>query len=228
LPKPILVDHRWGSNPSACGVVAEDLFKLGYHPLVRQLTTGDFVFGVQGFGRVGIEMKEVRDLLVSHVDGRLDDELFRLQRDCALACLLIVGPLGCAADIPAVGGFTWTAVDNLIAGRQMRGIVVLRCDHDGIADRIAAWDKYLSRQPQRLVRPRRQHLPYMGKMTERAEVVYSLLASVKGVRDKSTIAARLADSKPLSEIFSMEVNAWREQGFSKLMAERLSAHVREV
>jgi ERCC4-type nuclease len=228
VSKPILLDHRWGSNPAARDRVASNLEALGYAPLVRQLDTGDFIFNVDGFGRVGIEMKEIRDLLVSHIDGRLDSELFRLQRDCALAALLIVGPLGCAADVPAVGGFGWNAVDNLIAGRQMRGIIVLRCDHDGIADRIAAWDKYLSRQPQRLQRPRQQHLPYMGKMTERAEVIYSLLQSVKGVRDKSSIATRLADTMPLASVFSMDANGWRTQGFSKLMAERLAAQVTEV
>lgn len=223
--KVILIDHRWGSNPQWRDETAAELRELGYEPVVRQLDVGDFMWG-SPHGRVGVELKGVNDLLRSHQNGRLDDELYRLQRAAAVPILLIYGALGSDVDVPPVAGFTWHAVDNMLLGRQLRGILVARTGDSTIAKRIASIEQYLSRSVRRTPR-RAPHFPYMGPMTDRAEVVYALLSTAKGIRNKAAIAEKLAANYTLSEIFTWDEAAWRAQGFTKLMARRLAGKLRE-
>jgi len=233
-PKTILVDHRWGQVPQAWKGQApqaredfvEELRQLGYNPIVRQLGTGDLIWSAP-VGRVGVELKCLRDLLTSLSEGRLDDELMRLRLTCTLAILCITDPLGYEADIPA-GRFTFDSIDNMLVGRQNRGVLVARtAGEESLAQRIHSLVRYLDRPQQKLLRPKKVHFPYMGKLTDRAEVIYALLASVKGIRDKAAIAERLA-AQPLARVFSYRYDDWRGCGFSKLMAQRLEQHLMEV
>jgi ERCC4-type nuclease len=220
MSKLILVDHRWGQATQVRDAFVEDLQNRGYQAMVRQLTTGDLIWS-SVVGRVGVELKSPLDLLRSHMEGRLDQELYRLQREFALSVLLITEPLGFEADVPAIGGFTWNAVDNLLAGRQMRGILVTRRGEAPLADRVDSLVKYLDRSQQRLVRPRQRHFPAMEKLSDRAEVVYALLSAVKGIRHKAEISETLAAKLALHDIIQLSETGWREAGFTKLMAGRL-------
>lgn len=219
------MDHRWGQAPQARDAFVEELASYGYNPIVRQLETGDLVWTAP-VGRVGVELKALRDLFVSLQEGRLDSELMRLRQSCVLAILCITEPLGYEADLPA-SRFTFDSIDNMLVGRQNRGVLVARVSgEESLAQRIHSLVRYLDRPQQKLLRPKQVHFPYMGKMTDRAEVIYSLLASVKGIRDKAAIAEKLSVHS-LAEVFSYRYDDWRGCGFSKTMATRLEERLHD-
>lgn len=226
-PKLLLVDPRWGQAPERRDQFVAALTQLGYCPVLRQLATGDIVWSSR-MGRVGVEMKGMEDLLTSHQEGRLDDELYRLQREFAVAVLLLTEPLGYDVDVPPIGGFSWHAVDNLLVGRQLKGIIVARCNEVGPAQRIDKLYRYLERPQQRVIRPRERHFPAMGRMSARAETIYRLLQAVRGIRNKAEIAERMAGSHSLADVTAMTAKSWHEAGFTKLMAGRLAKFCREV
>lgn len=207
------------------GFVNDQLGTLGYHVIVRQLHTGDYIWAVPG-GRAGMELKQIQDLLTSRANGRLNEQLFRLSRLFSLPLLLVVGAIDHDLDLPTRGGWTYNSMDNMLVGRQRRGIIVARCSgYDDVSDRIHSLVRYTTRPMRDRPRVRRYAIP--GAISGRAEVVYSLLASVKGIRDKTAVAERLAANHALSSLFQWGANQWKEVGFTKLMATRLDARLRE-
>jgi ERCC4-type nuclease len=197
-----------------------------YQVMVRQVPTGDFIWQVEG-GRAGCEAKTVRDLVDSAQSGRLDEQLFRLQRNFTVAILFVVG-LATPLDVPDIGGWTYNGIDNLLVGRNRRGILTSRCASEEpaeVGDRLNSLIRYTRKAPRRALRPR--HYPISGRLSDRAEVVHALLSSVRGVRDKSRIAERLAAGSSLADIFSFTDADWRERGFTKLMASRLADRCKE-
>ena len=231
MAKLVLIDPRWGQGEASAQLrqeCVEEFQNEGYKAILKQMTTADVVFTVPQ-GRVGIEMKNVRDLLDSHREGRLDNELYRLAREFAVPVLCITEHLGSEADIPESGGWSFPAVDNMLFGRQVRGVHVIHCGTMSIAHRIIRFEQYLGRmKDKQIVRPKKRHFPAMGKLTVRAEIVYALLSGIKGIKGKAEIAEALASQMSLQDIFGLDKDGWREKGFSPLMAGRLSVLVQET
>ena len=192
------------------------------------------------YGRVGVELKSLDDLCNSvntanqNMIPRLDDELRRLQESYGLAILL-------AHDYAkweflfsrgkTQGRWTPEAVDNILFGRQLYGIVVARArattGSHGVAVRLASLHHYTQTPgtANKLLPPHR--FTYMGPMTDRAEVIFTLLSRLRGMKNKRDIAEKLADLGSLREVTSWEAPKFRELGMTKLMAERLDKLLKE-
>lgn len=228
MTRLLVVDHRWGGR-SLLDEFSQEMSSLGYEVQVRQLETGDLVWGCP-LGRVAVEIKQPADLLRSHQDGRLDEQLQRLVRYAAVPILLVWGRLGDSLDIPPVGGFTWTAVDNLLFGRQLSGVMVAHTGDLTLAQRVDGLYRYLERRSGGRRRPpsRQVPLPYMGELTRRAEVIYHLLHAVGGVRDKWELAETLAARYSVRDICSWGPKEWRAAGFSPHMAKKIDRFLSEL
>jgi len=191
------------------------------------------------YGRVGVELKELADLCNSlntanqNMIPRLDDELRRLQESYALAILL-------AHDYAkweflykqgkTVGRWTPEIIDNILFGRELYGIMVARSrstkGEHGIAPRLASLYHYTQKAPtNKLLPPRR--FTYMGPMTDRAEVIFTLLSRLRGFKNKRDMAEKMADLGSLREVMTWETEKFRELGMTKLMAERLDKLLKE-
>ena len=211
--------------------VISQLEGLGFSPRILPLSSGDYAWGTPVYGRVGVEAKDINDLIGSSETAnanfipRLDDELRRLIEDYGLPVLL-------AHDYArwehfADGDDRWSieAVDNLLAGRQMRGVLVVRArgtkGKHGLALRLASLYHYTQKPLlDRLLLPRR--FSYMGPMSNRAEVVYTLLSRLGGFKNKRQMSEKLADTTSLKELFAWDVDQFRSSGFTKLMAGRVA------
>ena len=191
------------------------------------------------YGRVGVELKSLDDLCNSvntanqNMIPRLDDELRRLQESYGLAILL-------AHDYAkweylykrgkTVGRWTPEAIDNILFGRQLYGLVVARArstkGEHGIAPRLASLYHYTQKAPtNKLLPPHR--FTYMGPMTDRAEVIFTLLSRLRGMKNKRDMAEKLADLGSLRDVASWEAPKFCELGMTKLMAERLEKLLKE-
>lgn len=218
--KLILADHRQPAE------VNEGLERRGYTVMVRELKTGDYIWTVPG-GRAGLEVKDFNDLLSSHRNGRLDEQLYRLRREFRLPLLLALGMYDTDLAFPENSGWSAIGADNMFIGREMRGIVVVRaCPGYGDAperiDHLVTYTKKVNS-----TKPRHRSYVFSAPaLTRKEEVVYGLLASVKGVRDKEGRAKALAAEHTLAELFTWEEEQWREAKFTKMMAGRLSERLR--
>ncbi len=211
---------------------------LGFELYVRS-QPADVSWSSPVYGRVGVELKALDDLCNSvntanqNMIPRLDDELRRLQETYGLAILL-------AHDYAkweflfsrgkTVGRWTPEAVDNVLFGRELYGILVARArattGAHGIAVRLASLYHYTQKAPtNKLLPPHR--FTYMGPMTDRAEVIFTLLSRLRGFKNKRDMAEKLADLGSLREVVSWEAPRFRELGMTKLMAERLEKLLKE-
>lgn len=191
------------------------------------------------YGRVGVELKSLDDLCNSvntanqNMIPRLDDELRRLQESYGLAILL-------AHDYAkweflfsrgkTHGRWTPEAIDNILFGRQLYGITVARArattGSHGVAVRLAALYHYTQTPTaNKLLPPHR--FTYMGPMTDRAEVIFTLLSRLRGFKNKRDMAEKMADLGSLRDVMAWETDRFREVGMTKLMAERLEKLLKE-
>lgn len=204
----------------------------GFKVSVKKLPAGDIWWGSPVYGRCGAEMKDVVDLLGSmdtpnaNMIPRLEDELRRLQENVALPILLTHGWAKWEHFAKDSEDTRWSleAVDNLLFGRQLRGIYHCRARNTkgehGLTQRLTSlW--YYTQKPllDRLIVKR--HFPYMGPMTDRAEVIYALLSHMKGLKNKRHWAEKLAAGGSIIEIVAKEETDLLEMGLSKMMAKKL-------
>lgn len=229
----ILVDKRqadWQEN---------HLRGHGFDVRMVMLPAGDFAWSTP-WGRVGIEDKPLSALVTDKRSGRLDDELRRLVAMYELPVLFIRGMPSVAADgsirwLPQEAqyrdGWTIDALDNLLLGRQMKGVYVTWCPSDGyLGNRLLSLYKYTQRRPQdESLKPQRpQVMPWLGPLTGRAELLFTLLGQVRGVRDRRELAERLAANYTLGQVLNFTVDDWKREGMTKLMAGRIAEHMKAV
>ncbi len=232
----ILVDDR---QPDW---MAPQLAKNGFTPHVARLECGDFAWRSPVWGLVGFEDKTIPDLVNSRTSGRLDSQLQRMSEQYELSGLFIRGTIqdwvsrAYAIDANAKKKHDvdspatmpnhlkdFTALDNILLGRQLRGVMVVHCQQTKqIHKRLASLFDYLERPKSKDSPVLEAHFPYVGPMTDKAEVVYRILAAVPSIRDKRGIAERLAEQFSLSAVLGWAEDDWRAAGFTKKMAGRLA------
>ncbi len=216
------------------------LESLGFKLYVKS-QPADVSWSSPVYGRVGTELKSLDDLCNSvntanqNMIPRRDDELRRLQETYGLAILL-------ARDYAkweymftkgisvAAHGWTPQAVDNILVGRQLYGVMVARArttaGAHGVAVRLASLYHYTQKAPtNKLVPPHR--FTYMGPMTDRAEILFTLLSRLRGFKNKRDMAEKLADLGSIQEVTAWDAAQFRDVGMTKLMAERLEKLLRE-
>ena len=214
------------------------LVGLGFKMYVKS-QPADVSWSSPVYGRVGVELKALDDLCNSvnvanqNMIPRLDDELRRLQESYGLAILM-------AHDYAkweylfhegkTQGRWTPEIIDNILFGRQMYGVVVARARgnraKNGVAPRLASLYHYTQKPPtNKLLPPHR--FTYMGPMTDRAEVIFTLLSRLRGFKNKRDMAEKLADLGSIQEVTAWDAAQFREVGMTKLMAERLEKLLRE-
>lgn len=113
----------------------------------------------------------------------------------------------------------------------MKGVYVTWCHSDAyLGERLMSLYQYTQRRPDDpTTKPQRpQVMPWLGPLTGRAELLFTLLGQVKGVRDRRELSEKLATKYTLGQLMDMEVDAWREEGLTKLMAGKIQAHMRAV
>jgi hypothetical protein len=203
------------------------------------LPAGDFAWSTP-WGRVGLEDKPLTALVTDRRSGRLDDELRRMVATYELPILFIRGLPKVETDgalrwLPQEAGYRegWTidSLDNLLLGRQMKGVYVTWCPTDAyLGTRVMSLYQYTQRRPQDQNRPlqRPQIMPWLGPLTGRAELIYVMLGQVRGVRDRRELAEKLATKYTLGQLLDLDEAGWKEQGLSKLMGGRIAAHFRAV
>lgn len=206
---------------------------------MAMLPAGDFAWSTP-WGRVGLEDKPLTALVTDRRSGVLDDELRRLVATYELPILFIRGYPSVSADgslrwLPQEAqyreGWTIDALDNLLLGRQLKGVYVAWCPSDTyLGERLMSLYRYTQRRPQdESVKPSRgQVMPWLGPLTGRAELVYTLLGQVKGVRNRRELSEALASKHDLGSIFNMTAEQWASEGLTKLMAGRVVQHMRAV
>lgn len=198
------------------------------------LPAGDYCWGSPVYGRVGVEAKEVTDLLSSvdtanaNMIPRLDDELRRLQESYSLPILLTHGWGKWEFLNRDTSGGRWTleSIDNLILGRQLRGIVHVRArgtkGAHGLGQRLVSLHQYTQKPLlDRLIVPR--YFPYTGPLSERSEALYGLLARLRGLKHRKELAETWAARFSISEVVAKEVDDLIDMGLSKVMARRFVA-----
>lgn len=220
--------------------MARKLEAMGLSVVVKPLPSGDFAWSAERFGMVGVEDKTLTGLLGDHRTGVLDDQLRRLCEDYALPILLIRGlPVVKGGQLSfwswteqeRLGGWSHVALDNMLVGRQLRGIVVAWAATSGVAiERLLALYRYTRESaPGGPDRPPRAYLPWMGPLTGRAEVFYAILRQVPNLRNRRELATRLAAEATLTDLLTWGEAEYREKlGVTKLMAGRLAAAIQEL
>jgi hypothetical protein len=233
----ILVDDR---QPDW---MAPQLAKNGFYPHVTRLDCADFVWRSKTWGLVGLEDKTVSDLAGSRTSGRLDAQLRRMSETYDLFGIFLRGTISdwvsrahamnaaskrSNRDVDDPGGIPkhlrdYPALDNILLGRQLRGAFVVTCQQTKqIHKRLASVYDYLERPKAQDAPVLEAHFPYTGPMTDKAEVVYRMLAAVQGIRGKKEIAEKLAEQFLLGDILQWDESDWRVAGFTKKMAGRLA------
>jgi len=208
----------------------------GFDVRMVMLPSADFAWSTP-WGRVGIEDKPLTALVTDRRSGRLDDELRRLVSQYELPILLIRGYphingsgelLWAPQEQEYRKGWTIDSLDNLLLGRQMKGVYVTWCHSDAyLGDRLMAIYKYTQRRPDdAATRPMRsQVMPWLGPLTGRAELIYTLLGQVKGVRDRRELSEKLAATYNWGELIELTPEELMTHGISKLMAHRIKSHI---
>ena len=227
--------------------MAPQLKAHGFSPHVSRLECGDFAWRSTVWGLVGFEDKTIPDLVNSRTSGRLDSQLRRMQKQYDLSGLFIRGTIADwiarahvidassknSHDVDNPGGMPnhlkdFTAIDNILLGRQLRGVFIINCQQTKqIYKRLASVYDYLERPKSKDAPVLEAHFPYIDAMTDKAEVIYRMLAAVPSIRDKRDIAERLSVSFPLAAILGWGEDEWRAAGFTKKMAGRLASTIGE-
>lgn len=233
VPPVLLVDKRQAGWQEA------HLTAGGFDVRMCMLPSGDFAWSTP-WGRVGLEDKPLSALVTDRRNGRLDDELRRLVDTYELPILFIRGIPKVSADgsikwLPQEAeyreGWTIDSLDNLLLGRQMKGVYITWCPGDSyLADRLMSIYKYTLRRPQDdpMKLNRQPIMPFMGPLTGRAELIYTLLGQVRGIRDRREVSERLAAQFNLAEILNFDTAKWQQVGMTKLMAGKIVETVQET
>lgn len=229
----LLVDKRQADWQEA------HLNDKGFDVRMCMLPSADFAWSTP-WGRVGVEDKPLTALVTDRRSGRLDDELRRLVAQYELPILFIRGYpnvsnngelLWNTSESDYRKGWTIDSLDNLLLGRQMKGVYVTWCHDDRyLGDRLMKLYQYTQRRPDdAATRPQRpQVMPWLGPLTGRAELVFTILGQIKGVRDRRELAEKVASTYTFGDIINMEADAWMAEGASKLMAGRIVSHLRSI
>lgn len=190
---------------------------------MRRLTTGDIVWTCP-WGTVGIEDKPLNTVLSDRRSGVLDDELRRLAETYAIPMLLIRGlPRVGRRGMMEPGEESFVAFDNLLLGRQMRGILVVWCPTRSLfGERVWRLYHYTQRPttPSQVVQ--RRHLPWHTRLGDKARVIYTMLGLVRGIQGRARLAEQIAATTPLDEFARWSADQFQAVGLSKLMAGRLA------
>lgn len=194
----------------------------------------DIVWFSPVYQRCGAELKDIPDLLSSmdtanaNMVPRLDDELRRLQEFVQLPFLITHGWAKWEHFAKDDHDLRWSleAVDNLLVGRNLRGIVLARARNTkgehGLSRRLISLHSYTQKALlDRLLIPR--HFPYTGPLSERSEAVYALLARLRGLKNRKQLAEQMAAKHSISEIVAKEADDLVAMGLSKQMAKRFFA-----
>jgi hypothetical protein len=218
----ILADSN---QPKEINVALE---KWGYSVVTRRLRTADYIWTVPG-GRAGCEVKDFLDLLQSHRNGRLDEQLHRLQREFSMPILLTMGLYDTDHQFPEGTGWTAMNCDDMLFGRQMHGVLLSQAcpSYDELPERLHRLIQYTKREAKTGAR----HRPYIYErksLTPKEEVIYSLLASIRGIRGKDAVCSKLARNHTLSRLFSLPVKGWVAEGFTKATATKIVARLEEI
>lgn len=233
VPPVLLVDKRQADWQPA------HLRGTGFDVRMVILPSADFAWSTP-WGRVGVEDKPLTALVTDRRSGRLDDELRRLVDCYELPILFIrglpnVGGDGAIRFLPQEqdyrSGWTIDSLDNLLLGRQLKGVYVTWCPSDAyLGTRLMSLYTYTQRRPQdESLKPQRQQvMPWLGPLTGRAELIYTILGQVRGVRNRREIAESMANKYTLGQVFDLKEDGWQEEGMTKLMAGRVVSHLRSV
>ena len=186
------------------------LEKVGFTVNRRRMETADLVWAVP-YGTVGVEDKPMKSLLADVRNGRLNDQLERLRSKHALPILLI------RQD----GGDEPPGYHTIRLGRQLRGIVVVDAIPD-FASSVKRYYDYTQEAGRPLKRPYERHYPWVDEMSVPAEVIHAILQQVPRLTDRTKMAMNLAVKYPVNAVLYLPESAWREEGFSKLQAQRLA------
>lgn len=233
VPPVLLVDKRQAEwQPT-------HLRGKGFDVRMMMLPSGDFAWSTP-WGRVGVEDKPLTALVTDRRSGRLDDELRRLVATYELPILFIRGLPNVSADgslkwLPQEAeyrdGWTIDSLDNLLLGRQMKGVYVTWCPSDAyLGDRLMSLYNYTQRRPNDpATKPARPlMMAWLGPLTGRAELIYTLLGQVRGMRNRRELSEALASKYTLGQMLDMDAKAWEGEGLTKLMANKVVSHVRAV
>lgn len=233
-PPVLLVDKRQADWQP------QHLRGKGFDVRMVMLPSADFAWSTP-FGRVGVEDKPLSALVTDRRSGRLDDELRRLVGQYELPILFIRGfPRVSASGELMWGhleedyrkGWTIDSLDNLLLGRQMKGVYVTWCPTDQyLGDRLMALYRYTMKggpaaETMKVARP--TIMPWLGPLTGRAELIYTLLGQVKGVRDRRDLSEKMANAYTFGQLIDLQPETWMEHGVTKLMATRIVSYVRSV
>ena len=186
------------------------LEKIGFTVNKRRLETADLVWAVP-YGTVGVEDKPMKALLTDLRSGRLNDQLERLRKKHALPILLI------RQD----GGEEPPGYHTIRMGRQLRGIIVVDA-LPSFAEAVKRYFDYSQSSGRPLRRSYERHYPWVDEMSAPAEVIHTILQQVPRLQDRTRLAMSLAVSHGLMKVLEMGEKDCRDQGFSKLQAQRLT------
>lgn len=197
---------------------------------MKHLACGDFVWSCP-LGTVGVEDKLFTDFSASIRNGRLNDELRRLEAAYAVPMLWVRGPVVQNFFDHSAFGWSEDMVSKALLGRQLHGIYTYRTVTDGYpAQARSLWE--LWDYTQKLERGfegvrREKKLYWNGPLSARAEVLYGILGSVGGVRNRRGAALALANHS-ITELCTWGPTEWSAAGYSKLMSQKLTAKFQEL
>lgn len=143
----------------------------------------DALWKSEAWGMVGVQRKEVRDLVASVADGRLAREVAQMQR-LGLAVLMIEGSARFTMDGVLIDGFTrWTKEQHrgIIRSVQSRGIWVEGTGNVGdTVEAVQSLMKWTEKRSHNSLDRRPKPSGAWGKATER-DFASHLLQGVDGV-----------------------------------------------
>lgn len=196
----------------------------------KHLPAGDLVWSCP-LGSVGVEDKVFTDFTASMRNGRLNDELRRLTEMYAVPILFVRGPVVQNRFDHSAFGWSEEMVSKALLGRQLHGVYTWRTVADSYVDQAASlfhlWD-YTQRLERGFEGVRREKkLVWHGPLGSRAEVLYGILGGVGGVRNRRGAAIALAHHS-LCELTSWGPTEWVAAGYTKHMAQKLTATFKEL
>jgi hypothetical protein len=138
--------------------------------------------------------------------------------------LVAMGIYDTDIEFPEHSGWNSIAADNMFIGRQMQGVLVARSclSYDDLPERLDKLIRYSRKRKDEGPR-HRAYIFSRPALEPKEEVLYALLASVRGVRDKTVRCQSIAKRASLTEIFKWEEKEWVEAGFTKPMARKIVA-----
>lgn len=147
----------------------------------------DFLMPSVHWGLVGIQRKEVGDLIGSFYSGRLQKQLMRMRAGCGLVVLLVEGNMAWTADGNLVGQHSWSLAQHhgLLCSMQSEGCWIMASQSVGGSAWLLSWfARWLMKETHTSLhnRPGPDSL-VQGHKTAREMGVY-LLQGIEGIGPK--------------------------------------------